>query len=312
MNIILGAGLSGLITACKFDGQIYEAGLNIKPHRALLRFRSDTISRITGIPFKKVKVTKSIYYEQQHVQPDVRLSNMYAQKVLGKVMPRSIINIDPTERYVAPYDFHEQLYNRHANRINHGMIFTHADHHNAFFQKMGEKVLVARQGHPIISTVPINIMAANQLGIDLDLHYKGIHVYNFQLVDIEAYQTIYYPDEDYSLYRASITGDKLIVEFMSEPPNIDEALEFVAESFGFYTTNIMDTLNKSEQRFGKIEPNEDKTRPVIYELSANHRIFSLGRFAVWRNILLDDLDNDMHRVSKLINITDPYAFRKEI
>lgn len=54
--IIVGAGLSGLIAACKFpQASVFEASPSEKPagHQALLRFRNESVSRITGIPFKR-------------------------------------------------------------------------------------------------------------------------------------------------------------------------------------------------------------------------------------------------------------------
>ena len=52
----------------------------------------------------------------------------------------------------------------------------------------------------------------------------------------------------------------------------------------------------------KITPiDEDTRRWVIETLSQKEEIYSLGRFATWRNILLDDVLKDLQVIKKLMN-----------
>ena len=97
--IILGAGLSGLIAATQFpNATVFEAnGPEHLSHKAVLRFRSDSLSRLTGIPFRKVTVRKSIWHEGKHVAPNIQLANLYSFKTNGGYLDRSIWKLDPVE-----------------------------------------------------------------------------------------------------------------------------------------------------------------------------------------------------------------------
>ena len=60
-TLIVGAGLAGCIAAHLFrDKQVFEISEreDMESHKAVLRFRSDELSNILGVPFKKVKVQK--------------------------------------------------------------------------------------------------------------------------------------------------------------------------------------------------------------------------------------------------------------
>ena len=79
---------------------IYEKNKTpIENHKALLRFRSDEVSKLTGIKFRKVFVIKSIWSEGEEKYPSPRLVAMYSKKVTGSYENRSIIDISTTTRY---------------------------------------------------------------------------------------------------------------------------------------------------------------------------------------------------------------------
>ena len=65
--IIAGAGLAGLIAGNIFRNyspRIIERQTSLpNNHRAILRFRDHSVSKATGIEFKKVKVRKAIAYK---------------------------------------------------------------------------------------------------------------------------------------------------------------------------------------------------------------------------------------------------------
>jgi branched-subunit amino acid ABC-type transport system permease component len=57
-----------------------------------------------------------------------------------------------------------------------------------------------------------------------------------------------------------------------------------------------------KQSYGKIAPIDEQFRRFVVEhLSQKHSIYSLGRFATWRNILLDDVLKDLQVIKKLMN-----------
>jgi hypothetical protein len=282
MNIV-GAGLSGLIAAHIWpNAEVFEIAEGpSEQHKALLRFRSEVVQQVTGIEFKKVKVRKGIWAYNVFVQPNIQIANAYSAKCLGFIQPeRSIWNIEPVERYIAPKDLYSMMVDNCLRRIHWGVNYS--------FDK-----------EPCISTIPMPVLL-RKLNIQFpqDFHHKTITVQRFLIKDCEAYQTIYYPVSNHSVYRASITGDLLIVEHAGEPyGNWDEEIR---ASFGLWGAEIFE-LGAVEQKYGKIAPVDDAMRKhQLFELTTKHNIYSLGRFAIWKNILLDDVVEDAAVIKRLM------------
>jgi len=289
--LILGAGLSGLIAATQFpNATVYEAnGAEHLSHRAVLRFRSDSLSRLTGIPFRRVTVRKSIWHGRQHVAPSIRLSNLYSLKTNGALLDRSIWHLDPVERFIAPEDLQLQMADLIGPRIHWHRAATHED------------VLLAKR--PIISTLPmpvlLDMMACEEMARSETFANQSITVDRFRIPGADVFQTIYFPGDDTSVYRASITGDLLIIESVD---GIAHNLGHTLDAFGLTVPDVRLIDKKHVQRFGKIRPIDDDTRrQTIFNLSQRFGIYSLGRFAVWRNILLDDVVSDAAVVKRLIS-----------
>lgn len=290
--MIIGAGLAGLIAAHIFPRErIIEAAAGpMQMHRALLRFRSESVSKLTGIPFKRVRVHKGIYFDGEFHAPNIQLANKYSNKCLGRIAgDRSIWNIDAVDRFVAPEDFYAQLIESVGARIEWGREIDF---------KLAKKCEA-----PFISTAPLP-MLLKSLGIATDLEFvrAPITVQRFRVDDCEAYQTIYFPTSDHSLYRASITGNLLIAEFEGYPDG--EWLPDMRDAFDLDRDQLVE-LDTVKQQFGKIaEIDANRRKKLIHEISYYHNIFSLGRFATWRNLLLDDVVEDAAVVKRLIHATE--------
>jgi hypothetical protein len=298
--LIVGAGLAGLIAAHAWpQASVAEAQPEPRAsHRALLRFRSDAVARLVGVEFKRVKVHKGIFLHGKFHGPDIQLANLYARKVTGSLLgDRSIWNIAPVERFVAPDTLYEQLVDNVGARI---MWDT-----NAQFFTEGAPA-------PIISTAPLT-ETLHALGVTTDQRFtrKPILVQRMKVRNADVYQTVYFPDPDTQLYRASMTGDTLICEFagMHEPPRGDSWGEQVHAAFGVEWDDVT-PLERVEQRYGKIAPIDDAARrALLFKLTHEHGVYSLGRFATWRNILLDDVVNDIDVIKRLLRTADSYALR---
>lgn len=307
-TVIYGAGLAGLLAATAFqDAPIFEAGAEgSTTHKALLRFRTPYVGNFTSIDFRKVRVHKGVFYDGKFVQPDIRLSNMYSQKVIGKLADRSIWNLEAVDRYVAPEDFIEQLVDRHKSRIHYNHAVTVDD------------IVEAKQSNVnIISTIPMPVMqkivAPMNDPFGLALHanvpeFKAapINVERYRVKDADVFQTIYFPDPDTDLYRASITKDMLIAESVIDGnsflgyyhPTVDD----LEKAFGLRSGSL-EPISKTKQSFGKIAPIDDVWRKQFqFRLTHDHGIYSLGRFGTWRNILLDDVLQDLDVVKKMMNV----------
>lgn len=302
--IIVGAGLAGLLTACKIGhADIFEKGKQIEQHKALLRFRDESVSHLTGIPFRAVTVRKGIHHHGvTYGTCTPAFANTYARKVTGKIAAdRSIWNLDTVVRYIAPEDFYDQLVHRHRSRISFensvGTIFR--------AEELREKVA-------IINTAPLPVIlkACGFLPSQYKAEFEssGIEVFRYRLPrGTDVFQTLYFPEIDLRTFRASITGDLLIIEKITnrseyskwDGPAFDE-LTYICDAFGICPSDL-EEIERVDQRYGKIiELPRESREAILLELTRDFNVFSIGRFATWRNILLDDVVKDIDIVQRLM------------
>ncbi len=294
---IVGAGLAGLIAAHAWpSARILEAAPQPRAaHRALLRFRTDAVAHLVGVEFRKVRVHKGIWADGAYQDPAIRWANLYAQKVLGTGQlkgDRSIWSLDPVERFIAPDDLYEQLVAAVGDRI-----------------AWDTKVNFDGTAGTYISTAPMPVVL-DQLRIPhpLKFHRASITVWRCKLPGADLFQTIYFPERGLNVYRASITGDVMITECVGEFEEQDR-LE-VERAFGIHLPGPS-SMERVEQKYGKIAPVDDAVRKqLLFRLTHEHNIYSLGRFATWRNILLDDVVDDVTTIKKLLKANSAYDVRR--
>lgn len=306
---IVGAGLAGLIAAHAWPGApVLEAAPSPAPlHKALLRFRTAAVAERTGIAFKSVQVRKGLWSEGAFRAPDIRLANLYARKVLGAAglgsAERSIWNLDPVHRFIAPDNFYERMLDQVGKRVHWGAKVN--------FGKAGP-----RPNGDIISTAPLPVVLES-LGLAIapnTFQRAPITVERWHVPGADLYQTIYFPDESTALYRASITGSTLILEFAGGPGETwsvnDTAL--AAQAFGLDPMSL-DLTETISQKYGKIREVDPFTRKqLLFSLTHEHSIYSLGRFATWRNILLDDVVTDIAVIKNLMASGAAYDLRRSV
>jgi len=287
--IIVGAGMSGLLAGALNPGSIiYEAGENKESdHQALFRCRKPDIGKMLGIPFKEILVHKAIWLDGKEVNSSPRITHMYSKKATGIISARSIFNISSAVRYIPPKDFIYQLKKR--CNIKYNNPFNISDFEIINFNE------------PIISTIPIFKMAA-MLGVKIDsiCHCNPIYVNRIFIPKCNSYCTVYYPDPKFSAYRASITGDTLIIEGTKKLCYKDLTEIYTSLGIKFYDDPTQ--YKNHKQKFGKIIPIDNKIRQnIITDLTLKYGIYSLGRFATWRpKILLDDILEDIFVIRRLI------------
>ena len=269
-------------------------------HKALLRFKSEAVSDLTGIRFKKVNVQKLINYKEVHYHKgSVLLNNLYSLKVTGGVHQRSLMNTEDATRFIAPEDF--------IDRVSKGTTFhfcQDADRH--------VKNQMSDSSTPMISTVPITDLA-KMLDWDFkqELQTREIWTFTFTLgMDIDVYQTCYYPNPRLPLYRLSITGGKVIAEFCRNPINetawCDETFKniyhFLEIDFGVNRMDYsIDELEQTHQEHGKIVPcDRGEIQEFMGWASREYNIYSLGRWGTHRQILMDDVVHDLKVIGNLI------------
>jgi hypothetical protein len=298
--IILGAGLSGLIAAAvNPQAKVFEAASrDTQSHRAVLRFRSSAVGDAVGVPFRKIRVNKGIWWKGAFHEPNIQLSNLYSLKVTGGYYDRSIWRLEAVDRYIAPEDFILRLIDQVGDRVSW----------------LTPIETLPTDNTPIISTIPMHRMlqmAKIETPQDLQFKFSPILVQRFRVSSSDVFQTIYYPDEDTAVYRASLTGDLLIVESVADKDSSVNDINEVMHSFGFGDKSVTPIDSTHRQSYGKIAPIDEKFRRFAVErLSRSYGIYSLGRFATWRNILLDDVLQDLTVIKKMVT-ADSYTRKLE-
>ena len=319
---IIGAGMAGLIAGHilrKYNPTIIERSpYLVTNHHAVLRFKTDRISQITGIPFRKAWVDKGVWdaaiqsgYNQH---PGLADNNAYSLKVSGRIERRSIMNLTPGWRYIAPAGFIEQL----------------ADGLKIDFDRTVDLNFIHHTCGPntqIISTIPLpQLLGILDIEPQCEFPSKPIQVAKVKLnVKSTVVQTIYFPGSE-PFYRATLTGSQLVIESTenlafktTKPYFVDSALA----AFGLqgkkyasptYDSPIYGSLTYGSltygsptyfsMPYGKLSPaSDDAARKAhITHLTERHNIYSLGRFATWRPLLLDDIVDDARVIDRLINM----------
>jgi hypothetical protein len=295
--IIVGAGMSGLIAAHYFRGRrpmVIEQQTDLpNNHEALLRFRSEAVSEVTKVPFRKMRVRKCIMYQGTYAdRANPFLANMYSIKVAGKVLERSIWDMEDADRYLAPSNFINQAAAGLA--INYGRTLTATG-------------LIGTV--PMISTIPMPVMM-KLVNWPHQPEFRSQKIWSAQLEFampmVDVAQTIYYPDLGVPYYRASISGGTLIIEFLSDPADLaDKLIASICDDFGIVSAGFKSAPVVKCHQYGKIIPIDDEMRKdFMYYLTRECNIYSLGRFATWRQILLDDVVNDCSVIEKMIGAED--------
>lgn len=291
---IYGGGLAGLLAGCLFpDADIYEAGPDSQVnHKAVLRFRTSAVGDAVGIDFRRVRVHKGIWIDDGFVAPTIRLANWYSQKVIGRLADRSIWNLDPVDRFIAPENLIEQLADRCRNRIFWDRHINAAD-------------FVPNSGEAAVSTLPMQL--ACQFAGEINhptFTSSPITVHRWRVPNADVFQTVYFPQPYTSLYRASITGDILTAEYAAaEEGDVEDCQPPLVKAFGL-SSCFCQSLDTSSQRYGKIAPIDDAWRKqFIFNLTHKYNVFSLGRFGTWRNILMDDVLKDIVVLKKMMKAT---------
>lgn len=287
---IIGAGLAGLIAGSSYqNASILEPMSETKKHTALLRFRSPDIGDAVGIPFKKVKVYKGIWDGDRHINLNPRAINIYSLKVANNCSYRSIIHQEAEYRWIAPDDFQERLIDMCQHRIEYNSEIDWTS------------------GEPTISTIPLTVLAG-KLGWKLPTtsgSINMIYVTTCIVDNCDVYVTNYNVNPNSSIYRSSLTGNKLIIESMQ--PIRDDHLFNVFQSLGIQDAVIHDFNMNQNVSNGKLIPIDESTRRgLILRATMDYNIYSLGRFAIWKNIVLDEVYQDLLKIKKFMN--SPYDF----
>lgn len=301
-DLIIGAGLAGLMAgALDRKARVVEAQASLpNNHHAVLRFREPKLANALGIPFRKVRVLKGV---ENGISP-IADANRYSMKVSGKISSRSILNLEPGDRWIAPPNLIEQLAEMVGSRLELGHAVTRE-----------EIAQVVNSGGRVISTIPMPLML-KMTGVPHDpdeFRHSAVTVSKFLIEgDCDVYQTIYYPCQYDWFYRASITGNEMLMESMQSGPPPPHEVSLAANSFGI-PGRALQPADLQRQTLGKIVPlPAERRKALLMALTVEHGVFSLGRYACWRNLLLDDVFDDYFKLRSIMALESQYDFRRTI
>ena len=286
--IIVGAGMAGLLAAAMLRDEaesIYEVQEALpNNHSALLRFRSNVVGEALNIPFKQVSVLKAIVPWRNPVADALA----YSHKTNGTARLRSIISAkgESEVRWVAPTNLIDRMARKVSCPVYIGQKYT----------GWTTKRL------PLISTMPMP-MLMEVLGYPITEAFDHIPGHNIiaDLDRVNAYCTLYVPNESLAFSRVSITGSRLIAECYGRKTPPTETDLFDALSIVGLDLDWVKNWEIKQQRYAKIVPiDESYRRGFISWASREHNIYSLGRFATWRpELLLDDVVKDVRVIQRL-------------
>lgn len=301
---IVGAGMAGLLAANmlhRLNPVVVEAQPSLpNNHSAVLRFGSDKVADVLGIPFRKVQMIKTSI---PWLNP-VADSLMYSFKCGGiHRSDRSITTeVVKGDRWIAPPDLIE--------RMAKGVKIEFGDLIDKLFLD-GSRI----QNDSVISTIPMPALM-RLLNYPTPVDFKFVEGANltFKALNADAYASLYIPDPEEHFNRISITGDEVIAEYAfpdNFPGNHINNLMEDKKFLGYEAAQVanrlgvaweQDTTKMTPQRYAKIQPISDIERKKFMAWATdNHNIFSLGRYATWRpGLLLDDLVHDIRQIEKWI------------
>lgn len=129
------------------------------------------------------------------------------------------------------------------------------------------------------------------------------------LIESDVNQTVYFPSLSYGLYRATLQGNKIIAEIIPDEIGLGDHWPSFSKDlfkvFGLYYSKLYDKNNITTyyQTNGKIMPiNNEYRKYLILELTERFGIYSLGRYATWRNITSEDILPDLEKISQLMEM----------
>jgi hypothetical protein len=308
--IIIGAGMAGLLAGNMLRRrslQVVERQAKLpNNHHAVLRFRTTRVSEQVHVPFRPVTVFKSI-----DEKDPIKAAMLYARKVTGRYEVRSLINLQPSERYIAPPNLVEMM--------AEGLDIAYGVDGLAYCAPAQREKM---EMSPIISTLPMPMLmdALEWRGDRPDFKHVAGFVIKIKIKNCDVFATKYYCQGDYpQLYRASMTGDNMILEFVGDQPaaDVNDHVRLITYDFGIEEEDILEWEGPKVSRYQKLAKLSDddvkKAQAFMHWATVNYQIYSLGRFAKWQaGLLLDDIVQDILKIERWMDAHNGYQLKKEM
>lgn len=306
--IIIGAGMSGMLASIAnsqtspLSFEASESPVSMGDHLAVMRFRDERVPLMLGAEYTSVLVKKAIFSEGKffdHCNP--RFNNLYSLKTTGQISSRSIESVEDSKRFIINEISKIRL---GTNQISYGQKLVRIECSNS------ESVAVFKCGEKetrfvydfCISTIPMpSILKATGQSIGADaFKCNPVWISKFETnTHSSVYQTIYFPDQSTQVYRASLEGKSLTIESMDVLEQSDE--ELACGAFGLASHQYTKIFSDRKKTMGKLVPIDSATRKsIICNLTDKFRIYSLGRYAIWKSIRSDEVVKDVEAIRAMM------------
>jgi hypothetical protein len=305
--VIIGAGLAGAIAYASlreynpivFDVRPEPKGGELSIHPAVMRLRDPKVAELIGAEYEEVIVSKGIFYQGSiYTQSNILFNNLYSRKVYQALGRRSLNELGDVKRYII------KGY-KQPGSISWGTKVTRI--HKGLY-----KAIPLRNGKcdHIISTIPMFAVRNLLEEVPEDLapirfEYLPVYVLRLRLkTKSTVHQTLYYPDPNTPIYRITLQSQDIIIESTEET---NDCLGPLEKSFGldYMDLELCAVNDWKEMPLGKIVPIDemDRLRYIMW-LTDEHKIFSFGRYAVWRPLRTDQLIQDIYKIKRIIKAGD--------
>jgi hypothetical protein len=303
---ILGTGLAACVAARileTYKPTIFSMDRPVEPalenHKAVMRIKDASLGLILGVPTKAITVHKGVFSEGNlTTTPTIAHNNSYSLKTSGFIGNKSIFQLATAKRFMLLESPRIPEQNLNKNNV-------------IFIDDSGITTCIecGMKFDFIISTLPLPV-TCQLVGIDyscfpldrdgLDAAEIEVQTYDLGIDTSNAYQTIYFPDCDTPLYRATLQDSKIIAEATKRKGiNATIEKEYLEGAFGLDLRRVK--MKRAIQPRGKLgHISNDKRKQLIYQLTNEHNIFSFGRHAIWKPIRADDLLQDIDLIQGMM------------
>jgi hypothetical protein len=304
--IIIGAGISGAIAAgaiSSFSPVVYEAKeeqASLADHAAVMRVRDPNVSMLLGCSAEAIQVHKSVFYSGWMTTSNPEINNLYSLKTTSSLRDASIQDLGFKERYLL--GSRDQLKPKALTKYRMKLVSISKGLATFIDGEDFDETIVPYDF--CISTIPLPLMLrlTNPLLEEHTFEARSESIFVFTRetkLPSSVHQTVYFPAKEMSSYRATLEGQKLIVEAIRAPEK--KEMDFICSLFGLQEEHFTGCWVGIEQKHGKILPcNEDERKRILWKLTEEFGIFSFGRFAIWRPIRTDHLVGDIQWIQKAI------------
>lgn len=285
--IVVGAGLSGLIaaealSANGFDYEIFETKKEIEfnPTENAYYLHSDNIQKILPISLKKVKVYKYFYD-----WTDGRYINKITPKILFDYTQRDhgLMTDSSIEEcgkelfgYIPQFTdgIHKILYNRHRHKINFDYTFD-----------------------PFVNIDQVKINTSS-LSFNLKFEISDVHRYTLENMNLNNIIIIH---SNCIFKRAILKNNTIYIEELESDALADLVINRIT-GCNIQSINIEKTRKIFQVK--KFKPiNEVERKNILFNLTKNYNIYSLGRYATQSYKRIDHVVEDALDIVKMIRFS---------